>query len=68
MVVKELEEKLSKFEDRYNPMNLYCRLREFGLKKNDCIATAKWYHTRFYHPIIETIKREMKGGSEENGG
>jgi len=54
--MNDIEEKLKMFEDKYNPMQMYCRLRELGLEKREAVDTARYYEEMFYKPLIKELK------------
>lgn len=49
-------ENLAEFEHLYNPLHMYCRLRELKIKKEDCVDLCVYYNDVFYEPLIKILK------------
>lgn len=48
--------KLSEFQDTFNPQHFYCRLRELEIKKEDAKRWAEIYEIGIYDLLMEEIK------------
>ena len=52
--------KLEQFQDLYNPLSLYSRLRELNISKYDAVEIGKYYEEYFYNPIKEILTNATK--------
>jgi len=60
--ISKLEKKLpiENFEDVYNPLKVYARLRDLGINKGKSGELVSWYEDVFYKQIIDEYKRIKK--------
>ena len=57
---------LRDFQDQFNPMNLYCRLRDLDIDKPKCREICRWYNEVMYQPVKDYIEYGLKiDGLEE---
>lgn len=49
-------EKLADFQDKFNPLHFYCRLRELGIEKEEAKRWRDIYECGVYGEIIDKLK------------
>lgn len=52
-----IEEIIEEFEDKYNPLHFYCRLRELELPEKEAKRWAEIYELGIYKNILESLKK-----------
>ena len=58
--LENILEVLNEFEDKYNPLKVYARLRDLGINKGKSGELVSWYEDVFYKQIIDEYKRIKK--------
>ena len=48
------------FQKLYNPMTIYCRLRELGFETKEANIRSKTYEMMFYKPLMFKIEKMRK--------
>ena len=50
--LKGLEKEIKLFEDRYNPLQFYCHLRNIGIEKDEAKRMGEIYEIGIYKEIM----------------
>jgi len=62
--MNRLRTPLNEFQDKYHPINLYCRLQELGISEDDSWKIGEAYQRVFYQPILKFVKQKSERGCE----
>jgi len=64
----DIDPKLTSFEDTFNPLQYYCRLRDIGIKKEDAKLIAEQYELLIYSYVQANLKKneQEKQASDYN--
>jgi len=58
--MNRLRTPLNEFQDKYHPINLYCRLQELGTTEDDSWKIGEAYQRAFYQPILKYVKKNIE--------
>ena len=64
MIEKSLKKILNEFEDTYNPLTLFSRMKDFNIKTKDALEISRYYEDLFYTPLHDMLDYKVNHQKE----